>query len=162
LQISLNVLNLAAHLNEQMENKLIISSVADGEQLLEHTITTALEGGSNYWYWLKIEERWFDLAKRYDIVLSKKETPVRTVALPLTERICNALINIEDFSISIYDLEDTEQVLGELNLQNFIDACEICKKDYPRTWDNFMNEAWDAIDADILFQLTVMGEVVYG
>lgn len=145
-----------------MTNKILISTEVDVAQLVEETVITAFEGGSNYWYWLKIEEPWFEICKRYDIALSKKEEPVRTVALPLTQRIVNALIGVEGFSLPIYDLEDTDDKLGDLTLEGFKAACVICQNEYPNTWNALINSNCDGDDADILFQLAVLGVVRFG
>lgn len=145
-----------------MTNKILLSTQVDVAQLVDDMVITALEGGSNYWYWLKIDQQWFEVAKRYDIALSKKEQPVRTHALPLTQRIVNALLNVEGFTLPIYDLEDNDEKLGELTLESFKKACEICITEFPNTWAALINEHYDADDADILFQLSVMGEVKFG
>lgn len=145
-----------------MNNKILISTEIDGAQLVEDVIVTAFEGGSNYWYWIKIDEHWFEVAKRYDIELAKKETPQRTTALPLTIRIANALLNVENFSMNIYDLEDTDERLGTLTKESFVRGCELCAINYPEVWGNLITENFDAGDADVLFQLAVMGDVVFG
>lgn len=147
---------------EQMTNKILLSTQIDVAQLVDDMVITALEGGSNYWYWLKIDQQWFEVAKRYDIAISKKEEPARTFALPLTQRIVNALLNVEGFSVPIYDLEDTDEKLGELTLESFKKACEMCIEHYPNTWANLTTGNYDADDADILFQLSVMGNVTFG
>jgi hypothetical protein len=145
-----------------MNKKLVISTEIDGAQLVEDVLVTAFEGGSNYWYWIKIDEHWFDVAKRYDIELAKKENPQRTTASPIVIRISNALLNVENFSMNIYDLEDTDERLGVLTKESFVKGCEICATQYPHVWENLMTESYDANDADVLFQLAVMGDVVFG
>lgn len=145
-----------------MTNKILLSTQVDVAQLVEETIVTALEGGSNYWYWLHLDQNWFEVAKRYDIQLSKKETPIRTHALPLTMRIANALVNVEGYELPIYDLEEPDELLGKLTLDGFVKGCEKCIRDYPNTWAAFMGESYDACDADVLFQLAIFGEVKFG
>jgi hypothetical protein len=142
-----------------MTNKILLSTQVDVAQLVEDTIVTALEGGSNYWYWLHLDQNWFEVAKRYDIQLSKKETPVRTSALPLTQRIANALLNVEGFALPIYDLEDPNEKFGEITLESFKKACEICIEHFPNVWANLTTGNYDADDADIMLQLCVFGMV---
>jgi hypothetical protein len=145
-----------------MKKQILISTEIDGAQLVEDTIVTAIEGGSNYWYWVKVEENWFEVAKRYDIAEAKKETPPRLSLSPFSMLIANALMNVENFQMNVYDLEDTDERLGTLSKESFVRGCEICATKYPHVWENFMTASFDADDADVLFQLAVMGDVVFG
>ena len=145
-----------------MNKQILISTQIDGAQLVEDVIVTALEGGSNYWYWIKIDEHWFEVAKRYDIQLAKNENPPRTSANPVTIRISNALLNVENFSMNVYDLEDPDERLGALSKESFVKGCELCAVKYPNVWANLLTGNYDANDADVLFQLAVMGDVVFG
>jgi hypothetical protein len=145
-----------------MKKQILISTEIDGAQLVEDTIVTALEGGSNYWYWVKIEENWFEVAKRYDIAEAKKQTPPRLSLSPFSVMISNALMNVENFQMNVYDLEDTDERLGTLTKESFVRGCEMCCVNYPEIWANLITGNYDAGDADVLFQLAVMGDVVFG
>jgi hypothetical protein len=145
-----------------MEKQILISTLIDGAQLVEGTIVTAIEGGSNYWYWVKVDENWFEVAKRYDIAEAKKETPPRLSLSPFSILISNALLNVENFQMNVYDLEDTDERLGTLTKESFVKGCEICCSCYPQVWANIVTGNYDADDADVLFQLAVMGDVVFG
>ena len=72
------------------------------------------------------------------------------------------MLNVENFELNVYDLEDTDNRLGSITLEKFKQGCQICAKDYPNVWNNLITESSDANDADILFQLACMGEVVFG
>jgi hypothetical protein len=145
-----------------MTKQILISTLIDGAQLVEGTIVTAIEGGSNYWYWVKVDENWFEVAKRYDIAEAKKETPPRLSLSPFSILISNALLNVENFQMNVYDLEDTDERLGTLTKESFVKGCEICCSTYPQVWANIITGNYDADDADVLFQLAVMGDVVFG
>jgi hypothetical protein len=145
-----------------MTKQILISTLIDGDQLVEGTIVTAIEGGSNYWYWVKVDENWFEVAKRYDIAEAKKETPPRLSLSPFSILISNALMNVENFQMNVYDLEDTDERLGTLTKESFVKGCEICCSTYPQVWANIITGNYDADDADVLFQLAVMGDVVFG
>jgi hypothetical protein len=145
-----------------MKKQILISTLIDGAQLVEGTIVTAIEGGSNYWYWVKVDENWFEVAKRYDIAEAKKETPPRLSLSPFSILISNALMNVENFQMNVYDLENTDERLGTLTKESFVKGCEICCSTYPQVWANIVTGNYDADDADVLFQLAVMGDVVFG
>lgn len=145
-----------------MKKQILISTEIDGAQLVEDTIVTAIEGGSNYWYWVKVTENWFEVAKRYDIAEAKKETPQRLHLSPFSILISNALLNVDNFQMNVYDLEDPDERLGVLSKESFVKACEICCTNYPDVWANILTGNFDADDADVLFQLAVMGDVVFG
>ena len=145
-----------------MTKQILISTLIDGAQLVEDTIVTAIEGGSNYWYWVKVDENWFEVAKRYDIAEAKKETPPRLSLSPFSILISNALMNVENFQMNVYDLENTDERLGTLTKESFVKGCEICATQYAQVWANIITGNYDADDADVLFQLAVMGDVVFG
>ena len=99
-------------------------------------LITAFEGGSNYWYLVKL-----------NINLS-------------IEELIDKIFLSEDFTI--YDVEEPETILGIINLEKLKKAEELMSTDYKNEYRNIINENWDANSADIYFQLATMGEVVYG
>lgn len=104
-------------------------------------IITALEGGSNYWYYLPYQFRntpkWMAPAEYVIQEIHKGE------------------------SYKVLDNEDGEY-LGELNAPNIVRAKKLLKKDYSEFYADVMKDEWDAETADVFFQLLVMGELVYG
>jgi hypothetical protein len=146
-----------------MENTKKISITVDGRQLVEQAIVAALEGGSNYWYWIKNDQNWFELAKRHDKLLAQKEDPKRESYSPLAILISNALLGVDDFDVPIYDLEDTDDLLGVLSWHTFVKGCQLCSENYCEIWARIVNQRdyFDASDADVLLQLAVMGEVKF-
>jgi len=114
----------------------------------ENLIITALEGGSNYWY--LIDEKNTKLISEH----KTEEKPC------LSEAFFTAIQKGK--TIEIFDIENENEKLGEINLESIKKAEEILLKDYQYIFANILKEEDDANDADIWFQLAVMGEVVFG
>ena len=100
-------------------------------------LTTALEGGSNYWY------NFDDLSMIND-----------DYTLLTDEVIYSALQGI---NIPVFDIDDSSNLLGflskntiEQGIKLFIEAGYSFEPDM------------DADDADILFQYIVLGDIIYG
>jgi len=113
-------------------------------------IVTALEGGSNYWYQL-IDEDYRD-----------KLPPKTPQHQALSERIAYALYTDPKFELPVYDVEEPDELLGKVTQQSMYKAFQIAKTDYPEAYERIMEEQYDAADADILFQLATMGDLVFG
>ena len=112
------------------------------EQIID-ILVTALEGGSNYWYLIK------DVPKG-----------VESDDMSLSEAIGEFIL--KGGEITIYDLEDEEEELGDLNMNKLLEAITIMKAEYPDMYQNLVNDEYDANDADIFFQIAVTGEVTFG
>ena len=65
-------------------------------------------------------------------------------------------------NIQVNDAEEEEDVLGTVDMDSLLDAIQKLKDDYPRVYENIIDEEYDAEDADVFFQLAVMGEVTFG
>ena len=104
----------------------------DNQEILD-VIITALEGGSNYWYFLR---------DRYADILSSLEA----MLLRWDETSC----------FKVYDIEDEDTILGYVNIHSIQRGLEFYLEDYE--WDEDM----DAEYADTFFQLVVMGDIVFG
>jgi len=114
----------------------------------EDIIVTALEGGSNYWYSLDVDEFKKDLAGKD--------------GEPLSSRIAKSLEN-PDFKMNVYDAEALEEeFLGILSQSSMLKAIELAYDEYQWVYSDLMHGDLDATSADILFQLAVMGELVFG
>lgn len=109
------------------------------DQDVEDILITAMEGGSNYWYYLDLAGKVFERS-------SKKS---------LTENIITAVLEKgEEFDI--YDIEEEDQVLGKLSRENIERGIALCLKE---GIDPFQD--MDAGTADVFFQYVVMGELVF-
>jgi hypothetical protein len=118
------------------------------EDMVENVIVSALEGGSNYWYFVDVEDFEQDLPPKN--------------GKALTERISEAVFRNPSFKMPVYDVEDEDDVLGYLSQKNLRRGLELCAKDYPEAFKRLTDDEIDAGDADVIFQLTVMGEVTFG
>ena len=116
----------------------------------ENLIVTALEGGSNYWYMI-------DLDTSTGFIKKYADDP-----RPKSIRIADALYNNEESSVTILDAEDEEETLGVLTRQSVRKTLEDFPKDHQWALDNVLNGDYDANDADVVFQVLVMNDVVYG
>ena len=108
------------------------------EEIID-VLTTALEGGSNYWYYLP------DLSMVEKIGFEK---------LCVTERIIVAALKGEQ--IPIHDAENEEDLLGYLSKDTIENGIKLFLSD-----GRFFAPDMDADEADALFQYIVMGEIVF-
>lgn len=126
---------------------------AERRQLYEDLTVTALEGGSNYWYFLP------DLP----MVLKHKD-----IKEPLSIKIFRAAFDRGE-SVPVHDKEESgtrgvfneQTLLGYFNLANIDRAWQLMQDKYPRHFGDLFND-WDSTTADVWFQLAVMGKLVYG
>jgi hypothetical protein len=119
------------------------------DQQIKNVIVTALEGGSNYWYYLPQESR-FAIRSR----VSEEENPY------ISEAITDAVLSGAD--VVIRDAEDDNEILGTLTSESIAKGLDIAIANYPEEIQDVITEDYDAGTADTLFQLFVMGEVVFG
>ena len=115
------------------------------DQMIEDQIVCALEGGSNYWYYLP------------DLSMIKGIKSGEPLAIRLTDAVLN-----HGIVVPVYDIDDEDELLGELSRDSIQKALDIMSKDYPDAFAEVLNESGDANTADIFFQLSVMGEIVFG
>jgi len=135
-----------------MENKITITIKKEvPREILENIFVTALEGGSNYWYFLSE-----DAVKIIRSVVSKEKN------FYLSTAILEAILD-HNVEVPINDAEDEEEVLGVLSkkiiqerLQNLANS-----SDY---WalERELSEDGDAETSDVVFQHLVMEEIVFG
>lgn len=123
----------------------------DQKKTAWNMLVGALEGGSNYWYWLDGENLWND-DRRADEYLES--------------RIIRKLWD-EGQSLTVYDKEEwyaSEELveLGTMTKESILEAFTLMYDDYPRHYVDLLNQNDDATTADVWFQLAVMKDVVYG
>lgn len=116
------------------------------EQLREDLLVTALEGGSNYWYYISDEDM--------DNLLSKTEK-----GNPFSIRVWQYIK--EGNELAIYDVE-SEELLGVISLQSMEEGEKNMFENYFEHYSDIKEGNWDADNADIWFQLCVMKDVVFG
>lgn len=107
----------------------------------------ALEGGSNYWYWLG------DAATA---IFDK----YRKAGDALADTMYAALKAGE--SIPVEDVENDGEVLGTISMESIEKGERLMYGDMPNDFHDIADENDDASTADIWFQYATLGEVVYG
>lgn len=146
---------ISKHYISEKQYKIDRQSRTFGKNDIINLFVDALEGGSNYWYWLK----------HLPNGLKKN--------VPLSEAIGDWVL--EGGYIQFYDAEGDDYdgddftathsddgLLGTVDMDSILDAVTLMKKDYPDVWDSILDQTYDANDADIFLQLCVMGDVVFG
>ena len=105
-------------------------------EIIIDLLITALEGGSNYWY----------------IFLDARGNAESIID--------DVLINNKTFDVM--DIENDTDKLGELSIESIGSGISLFKKDYQEHYQDVINERWDAISADVFFQLCILGDIVFG
>lgn len=120
-------------------------------EVLEDIFVTALEGGSNYWYFLSD-----DAVKRIRQVVRKSDEPYIAVA------ILNAVLD-HGVAIPINDAENEEDIVGWISIETMQQRLQdLYNSDNRWAIERHINEEGDADSADVVFQYLAMGEAVYG
>jgi hypothetical protein len=108
---------------------------------------TALEGGSNYWYYIPT-------------IPNGVRDIMNETGLATSEAIGQYVL--KGGYVQINDAEDEEEILGNIDMDGLLDAIQKIKAEYPNVYNNIIDEDYDADDADVFFQIAVMGEVTFG
>jgi len=111
------------------------------DQAIQDLLTTALEGGSNYWYQIN--------------TLIPDFNPTRPYVDNLWDFLCSGR------SASIHDCED-DTYLGELSLEKIKIGTALMITEHPKLVGDILSGEGDAGVADMWLQYVVMGEIVYG
>lgn len=120
--------------------------------ILENIFVTALEGGSNYWYYLPSKE-----VKKIREAVPKSEEPALSMAMFMA-------IFDKGVEVAIHDIENPEECLGTISLDSIMQTIKTSSedKDFSRFWEAELNGDGDGESSDVIFQYLVMGEIVFG
>lgn len=135
--------------------KVIIDKDVPSE-VIENIFVTALEGGSNYWYYLDDAE-----------IKKVREVVPKDVEECLSVAIFKAVYE-HGITVAVHDKEnynedeDDNEVLGELSMTTMADRLQRLIND-GNGWALLLelDENGDADSSDAIFQYLVMGEVVF-
>ena len=120
-------------------------------EVLENICVTALEGGSNYWYYLSSDA----------LKLIRGAVP-KNVDSYLSTAILKAVLD-HGVDVPINDAEDEDEVIGYLSANTLQDRIQaLAKSDDSWALENELKEEGDASSSDVVFQYMVLGEVVFG
>jgi hypothetical protein len=126
-----------------------INSVRFPSDKEEDLLITAIEGGSNYWYLLKIAG--IDL-----FADDKKEFE----HLAFSEKLYQSILLGQ--TIEVFDVENPDEKLGELSLKTILKGSRIMLEDFPSHYNDVLEDNMDANTADVWLQCCVLGEVMFG
>lgn len=114
------------------------------EQRLSDLLCNALEGGSNYWYWID----------------EKRQSN------PESEFLSDIPMNGGWLRFTANGDEQNETINGhtawELDRAGMIRGAQTMAEKYPRHWANVVNENDDGETGDVFLQCCLFGEVIYG
>ena len=118
-------------------------------QLLEDIFVTALEGGSNYWYYINNENQ-----RKIREVVPKSVDPYFATA------VLTAILD-HNLKVEVQDAENEEEVLGILSYENMDSRLKKLANDRVHSWalTAHEDENGDADSADVVFQYLVIGDV---
>jgi hypothetical protein len=120
-------------------------------EVLEDVFVTAIEGGSNYWYFLS--DHAINKIRR---AVPKEEDPYLSTA------ILKAILD-HDVKVEINDADDEEEVIGVITRGTMQARLQLlAESELKWALDAHIKEQGDADSADIVFQYITMGEVIYG
>lgn len=121
-------------------------------EILEDIFVTALEGGSNYWYYLPDSS-----VKAIRKAVPKSEDPYLSTA------ILKAILD-HDVKVVIEDAENEGDVIGVITRSTMAPRLQLLAESKENKWalERHLRENGDAGSADVVFQYMTLGEVVYG
>lgn len=123
-------------------------------EIVNNVLVCALEGGSNYWYMLG------DYSRKH---FAKGETLVDNLTRSF-DADPNYKVQVLDLESIEYDDDDegTAETLGYLTNDSMAYAFSTMAVEFPEQFARIMTTDCDGDDADIWFQIAVMGEVTFG
>ena len=130
--------------------KITISQTISRE-VLEDVFVSAIEGGSNYWYFLS--EHAIAKIRR---AIPKSEDPYIATAM------LKAILD-HDVKVEINDADNEDEIVGVVTRGTMQSRLQLLAESNNR-WalEQHIKEEGDADSADIVFQYLAMGEVIYG
>ena len=109
-------------------------------------LNACFEGGSNYWI---------------DGAVKILHLPFKKAEEKEEEGLYASQIAVMDGG-KIEIVEDEDKTKHTLRLPDFNKGIELCAQRYPKTFSRLREEQYDAGDADVVLQLAIFGELIYG
>ena len=132
---------------------------------------TALEGGSNYWYYMDLPDNIKSYGQFISEAVGEYILQGNKVYFYDDELRSEVIRNFNKGEYTIqgdvidqkrFDEDIDETFLGYVDMDKILDSISVIKTEYPEIWENILLEQADAGDADVFLQLCVMGEIVFG
>ena len=121
-------------------------------EVLESISITAIEGGSNYWYYIGEEA-----------VKAINNVCPRASGMAFSERVFTAVYDY-DVEVALHDIEDIDgEPIGVLSKDTFKERLERCANE-GNMWalQQEIDEQGDAATSDVVFQYLALNDCVYG
>lgn len=121
-------------------------------EVLESIFITAIEGGSNYWYYIGEEA-----------VKAINNVCPRASGMAFSERVFTAVYDY-GVDVALHDIEDINgEPIGVLSKNTFKERLENCANE-GNMWDlqQEIDEQGDAATSDVVFQYLALNDLVYG
>jgi hypothetical protein len=154
-----------------METMTIETKITITNDAIESMLVTALEGGSNYWYEFNSKDlndakNW--LLKEIEEGRLKRNESVHYTWMDAMFQGYPKAIPVYD-SEEIYGVEDEDEfedveAIGHLSMETIKKGLEKASVEYPSRFRQYFPEyeSGDSEDADVLFQLICLDDIVYG
>jgi hypothetical protein len=134
---------------EELQLPKTAVQVIFSDEIRDHLLCTALEGGSNYWYYLD------DLAIN---IINSVVAPKKGV--PLTDRLFAALQ--AGVTVPINDTKNRSKKIGELSMASIIAGEQLMISKHINHFADALLEQWDAATADVWFQFACLKDITFG
>lgn len=121
-------------------------------EVIENIFVTAIEGGSNYWYYLSD-----DAINRIRAVVPISEEPY------ISKAISKAIFD-HGVYVPINDADNEDDVLGYISTASMQSRLQKLSEDAGLKWalDAEIDGNGDADSSDVVFQYLTMGEYIFG
>ena len=129
---------------------MIVINTEIPRQVIEDVFVTALEGGSNYWYFLPEKS-----------VNAIREAVPKSVEPYLSIAISKAIID-HGVEVGINDAEDEDEELGVISMKTMPERLQKLSTESKWAFDNEIDEKGDASSSDVWLQYMAFGEVIFG
>lgn len=137
-------------IEEPTDKFMIVVKKDVPRQVIEDVFVTALEGGSNYWYFLPEKS----------VNAIRKAVP-KSVEPYLSIAISKAIID-HGVEVGINDAENEDEELGVISLKTMNERIQKLAIESKWAFDNEMEENGDASSSDVWLQYMAFGEIIFG
>jgi hypothetical protein len=154
-----------------METMTIEVNIQISQDAIESMLVTAYESGIDYWCYISLEDKrkaslWLDKE-----IEAKRLTRDKSVHYQWMDAIFQGypnpirIFDVEEaFEVTTYEDFNDMEPIGFLSMENIKKGLEKASKEYQNVFNQYFPEYTngDSCDADLLFQLICLDDVVYG
>jgi len=152
-----------------METMTIETKITITNDAIESMLVTAIEGGIDYWgtfddkelkdakVWLKKQIEKGVLTRNESVHYMWMDAMFQGYPNPIS------VYDVEEVYVEEGDIDDIEPI-GYLSMENIKKGLEKASIEYPNRFRQFFPEYenGDVVDADVLFQMITLDDIVYG